>query len=300
MLSCTGAGRCVFGQSKGSGTVPEVVPSKTETASVDVEPKPEKRKGGRQKGPVKVGELSAAEQNRMQMQMMGADFHSKGGVGYRKSWEFRSGVTKLYPPYYDGWENARGDKELFEYYAKKGEPGYALSSIIYSDRYVKQTGSEFINYFILIWVPQTYAFSLFTPRSFGKFKETVREGILEARKDYADRDKFESFQDYIAFKFGRDDEMENFADGYWIEANEGEEHLTYFYTSEFIGTNRKRKEAFKRPLIGTATYLLVRDKLIKLDVVKEYVRQDDIPILLEFTANIREDMRTVNRFGESD
>ncbi len=261
---------------------------------------PAKANDQKRKGPLVLEDLPPEERRRMQMQMLGVDFHSKGGVGYRKSWEFRSGVTKLYPPYYDGWEDGRGVKGLYEDYAGKGEPGYTLSRIIYNDRFYEQTGSEFINFFALFWVPEAYAFSLFTPQSFEKVKTTIRERIIEARKDYADRDKFESFQDYIAFKFGNDFEMEGFMDGYWIEANDGPEHLTYFYTSEFVGYKRKRKEAFKVPLIATATYMIVRNKMVKMDVVREYVNQDDIPILLEFTSKLHGDMKTVNRYGESD
>jgi hypothetical protein len=236
----------------------------------------------------------------MEMQTMGVDFHSKGGVGYRKSWEFRSGVTKLYPPYYDGWEDGREMKGLYEDYAGKGEPGYTLSRIIYNDRFLQQTGSEFVNFFSLFWVPEAYAFSLFTPRSFEKVKNTIRERIIEARKEYAEREKFDSFEDYIAFKFGNDFEMEGFVDGYWIEANDGPEHLTYFYTSEFVGYRRKKKEAYKTPLIATATYMIVRNKMVKMDVVREYVGRDDIPVLLEFTSKLHADMNVVNRYGESD
>lgn len=263
--------------------------------STQAEPKKQKRRNQ-----LTLEELPPEERRRMEMQMMGVDFHIKGGVGYRKSWEFRSGVTKLYPPYYDGWEDGRERKGLYEDYAGKGEPGYTLSRIIYNDRFRQQTGSEFVNFFSLFWVPEAYAFSLFTPRSFEKVKNTIRERIIEARKEYADRDKFDSFEDYIAFKFGNDFEMEGFVDGYWIEANEGPEHLTYFYTSEFVGYRRKKKEAYKTPLIATATYMIVKNKMVKMDVVREYVGQDDIPILLEFTSKLHGDMKVVNRYGESD
>jgi hypothetical protein len=260
----------------------------------------EESKRQKRRNQLTLEELPPEERRRMEMQMMGVDFHSKGGVGYRKSWEFRSGVTKLYPPYYDGWEDGRERKGLYEDYAGKGEPGYTLSRVIYNDRFRQQTGSEFVNFFSLFWVPEAYAFSLFTPRSFEKVKNTIRERIIEARKEYADRDKFDSFEDYIAFKFGNDFEMEGFADGYWIEANEGPEHLTYFYTSEFVGYRRKKKEAYKTPLIATATYMIVKNKMVKMDVVREYVGQDDIPILLEFTSKLHGDMKVVNRYGESD
>lgn len=300
LASYMGSFDLAFGQSqKEDGTpVEEISGEMVESEGESGEPV--KANNSKRRGQLALEELLPEERRRMEMQMMGVDFHSKDGVGYRKSWEFRSGVTKLYPPYYDGWADGREMKGLYEDYAGKGEKGYTLSRIIYNDRFLEQTGSEFVNFFSLFWIPETYAFSLFTPRSFEKIKDTIREGIIEARKEYAERDKFESFQDYIAFKFGNDFEMEGFVDGYWIEANDGPEHLTYFYTSEFVGYRRKKKEAYKIPLVATATYMIVKNKMVKMDVVREYVSQDDIPILLEFTSKLHGDMKVVNRYGESD
>ncbi len=244
-------------------------------------------------------DLTPEQQLQMYIQQGDTDIFMKGGVVYRKSWAFRTGVTQLYPPLYDGWKNGKDVKGLYEDYADEGEPGYTLSSITYNDRFYQQTGAEFVNFFSLVWVPEAYAFSVFTNRSFETFKDTLRQRIIDARKQYADRDRFETFQDYIAFKFGRDDEMENFVDRYWIEANEGSGHLTYFYTSEFSGIKGKKNEAFTRPLIATATYMIVRNKLLRMDVVKEYDGQDEISILLEFTDKIRRDMIAVNLPGES-
>ncbi len=285
---------------KEAGTPNGAPPEGAAVGADSTAPDSKKAKERKQRGRLALEELPQEERRRLEMQMLGVDFHSKDGVGYRKSWEFRSGVTKLYPPYYDGWENGRDVKGFYEDYAGKGEPGHTLSGIIYNRSFYEQTGSEFINFFALFWVPERHAFSLFTPRSFETVKSSIRERIVEARKDYADRDKFETFEDYIAFKFGNDSDMEEFVDGYWIEANEGPEHLTYFYTSEFVGYNRKRKEAYKSPLIATATYMVVKNKLVKMDVVREYVSQEDIPILLDFTSNVRLDMKVVNRYGESD
>ncbi len=300
LVFCLGSAGHVFSQTEEGPAESEDQSPEESVENTNDGGEPSNVKDRKRRGPIRLEQLPPEERRRMQMQMRGVDFHSKDGVGYRKSWEFRSGVTKLYPPYYDGWEDGRGVKGLYEDYVGKGEPGYTLSRIIYNDRFYEQTGSEFINFFSLFWVPEAYAFSLFTPRSFEKVKTTIRERIIEARKDYADRDKFESFQDYIAFKFGNDFEMEGFVDGYWIEANDGPEHLTYFYTSEFVGYKRKRKEAYKVPLIATATYMIVRNKMVKMDVVREYVNQEDIPILLEFTSKLHGDMKTVNRYGESD
>ncbi len=289
-----------FGQATDEGSAKSDEASEDRLNAILKKSSQEETSRQNRKRQITLEELPPEERRRMEMQMMGVDFHSKDGVGYRKSWEFRSGVTKLYPPYYDGWKDGRERKGLYEDYVGKGEQGYTLSRIIYNDRFLEQTGSEFVNFFSLFWVPDAYAFSLFTPRSFEKVKNTIREKIIEARKEYADRDKFDSFEDYIAFKFGNDFEMEGFVDGYWIEANDGPEHITYFYTSEFIGYRRKQKEAYKIPLIATATYMIVKNKMVKMDVVREYVGQDEIPILLEFTSKLHGDMKVVNRSGESD
>ena len=40
--------------------------------------------------------------------------------------------------------------------------------------------------------------------------------------------------------------------------------------------------------------------MVKMDVVREYVGRDDIPILLEFTSKLHADMKVVNRYGKSN
>ena len=257
----------------------------------------------RRSSKVALEELSPTERIRIQRQMGDVDLYGKDGVAYRKSWGFRSGVTQLYPPFYEGWANgydAKGHdvKGLFEKLAEDGEPGYTLSSVSFNERYYRQTGREFINFYALVWVPEQYAFTLFQENSFQPIKDNLRETIVKARKGYAKRGQFETFQDYVAFKFGRDEEIENFVDGFWVEANESAEHLTYFYTPEFL-VERKR-QAFVRPLIATATFLIVRNKLLRLDIIRSYDSPEDIPSLLEFTKGLREDMKIVNRYGESD
>ncbi len=270
-----------------------------EELQVELPPaQPQRQRRGRQR--TRLEDLPPDERILRQIQMGDADLFLKNGVAIRKSWSFRSGVTELYPPYYDGWRNGKTVKGLYENYLDQGEPGYTLSSVVYNERYFKQTGGEFVNYYSLVWVPEAYAFSLYTPSSFNKFKETVRGRIHEARLQYAERDRFETFQDYMAFKFGRDEEMENFVDGYWIEAMDSDEHLTFFFTSEFTEIRgRKKKVAFVRPLIATATYMVIRNKLLRLDVVKEFDGQDDIPALLDFTDTLRRDMKRANRPGET-
>lgn len=240
-----------------------------------------------------------APKKAIRIPLEGDDRFTKNGVEYRKQWGFKAGVARLYPPFYSGWENGMEVKGLYEEYAAKGEVGYTLSSIFYNQRYFKNTGSEFVNNFVLLWVPERYAFSVVDEGAFEAFKNSIKENIIEARKQYADRDKFESFDDYIAFKFGRDEEMEDFVDGYWIVADENDYRLTYFYTSEFIGTEKRSKQAFKRPLIATTSYMLVRNKVLKMDIVKEFDGRDDIPILLQFTANLHRDLELVNRYEPS-
>ncbi len=257
---------------------------------------PPKRRRGRSS--TSLRDLTPIDRLRYQRESGDLDLYFKDGVAYRDSLGFKSGVTQLYPPFYEGWSDGRKVKGLYEEFVKDGDPGFTLSSVVYNDRYYRETGKEFVNYFVLYWVPEQYAFTLFQPNSFQPFKDHVRDEIVKARKNYAQRDQFDTFQDYVAFKFGRDDEIENFVDGFWIEANEGDEHLTYFYTSEFL-VERKR-QAYKRPLIATTSFIIVRGKLLKVDIVKAYDSPEDIPILLEVTDGLREDMKIVNRHGESN
>ena len=289
------AGICpVWARELGSSESLEEMSERLETETDPERASSKKRR--RSRSPME--DMMPIDRLRAQRQMGDIDLYFKDGVAYRDSLGFKSGVIQLYPPFYEGWANGRKVKGLYEDFVKDGEPGFTLSSVIYNERYYRETGKEFVNYFILYWVPEQYAFTLFQPNSFGPVKDRVREAIVKARKNYARRDQFDTFQDYVAFKFGRDDEIANFVDGFWIEANEGDYHLTYFYTSEFL-VERKR-QAFVRPLIATTSFILVRGKLLKVDIVKAYDSPEDIPRLLEFTEGVRDDMKTVNRHGESN
>ncbi|HCR30949.1 MAG TPA: hypothetical protein DIV79_13130 [Opitutae bacterium] len=279
-----------IGQSADSADQPLDVSGQTENGSQERVPEEPKAQDRQKKLEPKKA---------IRIPLEGDDRFTKNGVEYRKQWGFKAGVARLYPPLYSGWENGLEVKGLYEEYAAKGEAGYTLSSIFYNQRYFEETGSEFVNNFVLLWVPERYAFSVFNEVNFEAFKNTIKENIIEARKQYADREKFESFDDYIAFKFGRDEEMEDFVDGYWIVAEENDFRLTYFYTSEFIGSEKRSKQAFKRPLIATTSYMLVRNKVLKMGIVKEFDGRDDIPILLQFTANLHRDLELVNRYEPS-
>ena len=280
----------LIGQSGEPVDEPVEIDSQAESGGQEEDPdKPKKQERQKKSEPRKA----------IRIPLEGDDRFTKNGVEYRKQWGFKAGVTRLYPPLYSGWDNGTKVKGLYEEYAAKGEAGYTLSSIFYNQRYFKETGSEFVNNFVLLWVPERYAFSVFNENNFEAFKNSIKENIIDARKEYADREKFESFDDYIAFKFGRDEEMEDFVDGYWIVADENDYRLTYFYTSEFVGSDNRDKQAFKRPLIATTSYMLVRNKVLKMDIVKEFDGRDDIPILLQFTANLHRDLELVNRYEPS-
>lgn len=283
------------------GQAAEDATSKSGESQVEAKPsseieKPERKK--KESRRVRVSELTQEERIRYQRQMGDVDLYSKDGIPFRKSWGFKSGVTQLYPPFYDGWVDGKRVKGLYDEFAQDGDPGFTLASVSFNEPFYKATGKEFVNFFALIWVPEEYAYSLFQPSSFAKVKDGIHSKIIAGRKQYADREQFDTFEDYIAFKFGRDEDMENFVDGYWLVANESSEHLTYFYTSEFLV--ERRKQAFKRPLIATTTYMVMRNKLLRLDVAKEYSVPEDIQQLLEFTNGFREDMKVVNRYGETD
>ena len=45
--------------------------------------------------------------------------------------------------------------------------------------------------------------------------------------------------------------------------------------------------------------MLVRNKVLKMDVVKEFDGRDDIQILLQFTANLHRDLELINRYEPS-
>ncbi len=236
--------------------------------------------------------LSKEEQLEWEKKLLGNDLKHRGDVAYLQQWSFKSGVTRLNTPYYDGWINLIRQKGAIEDFSEGGDPNDLLAGVLVNKNYVEASGSDFINFYSLVWVPQDYAFSLFSQSNFDNYKSALREYMIDQRKLLANRDDFESFDDYIRFKFGRDEEMESFADGYMIEASESDGHLTYFFT--FEARRKDKKQEFVSSMVGTLSYFLVRNKLIKVETRMEYNSIDDISRILEFSDRFREDFVLVN------
>ncbi len=248
-----------------------------------VEPEKKKRRASR---------LSREEQLEFERKLLGNGLKSRDGTAFRDEWSFKSGVTNLNTPYYDGWVNLIRQKGAFEDFSEGTDPNDLLVGILVNRNYVEATDSDYINFYSLVWVPQDFAYSLFSQRNFDAYKTALREQMVVQRKVIANRDDFETFEDYVRFKFGRDEEMESFADGYMIEASESDDHLTYFFT--FEATRQGKKDQVVASMVGTLSHFLVRDKLIKLETRMEYNSIDDVSRVLEFSDRFRQDFVKVN------
>jgi len=272
-----------------SSSVENVSPeeSVSDEAGLPVE-KPRKRDQA-----LTIDQLTPRE--RRELDRMNAD---QGPVLYRENtpyirdWSYRSGVLELNVPAYDGWLNVTKKKDLYLSFSAQGVPGQTLSGVYVNNRYIRSIQSRYINFYVLNWVPERYAYKRFTSETFAPIKERLQEELVALRETTVEREDFRNFEDYLNFKFGKDEEVEEFVDGRMIKAVEGGDFLTYFLTSEFLIEDEQ--SMLIEPMVGTTTFGLVRGKLIRFDVRMAYKSRDDVARVLEFTQDYFDDMKRVN------
>lgn len=243
----------------------------------------------------RLADMSRDEIAQVRSKLMEQDLRYKDGVPYKTSWAIDSGVIELNIPAYEGWVNRTLDPKVYSEFESQGRPGEKLAAVLINKDYVEQTGSPYVNYFCLIWKPSN-PYLIYGEGSFAQTKEEIKEVKIERRREVAERQDFETFDDYVNFKFGKDDLMENFADDYQMLATEDERHMTYFYTSEFIAVTDEGIK-LREPMVGTDTVALVRNKLLRFEIRKFYEGTDDVNEIIRFTETFINGMRIVNGEG---
>lgn len=219
----------------------------------------------------------------------------RNGVTYYDEWTIRAGALKLRVPAYYGWEGVSENSDFYRSQAHGGVPGEHLALPITNQDFIRASRSKYINNFGLIWVPQEYAFSSLAPTNFTTIKDKLKADIVAERELRLDRDDFWEYGDYIAFKKGQDDSVNEFLDGYWMRAIDEPELVTYFATSSFVF--QTTREEIRQPMIMTMTYALVHGKLLRFDFKRLYLSDEDSVQLIEFTRRFVEDMRRLNDLG---
>lgn len=272
----------VFGQnsaSTGSGSVEQL----------EGEPTASKKKK-RAKKKVKEEDLPSLKE--VKSGLVGLE-RKRNGITFYEYSSFKIGVTELDVPGYDGWVDLASNEKVRPLFADKGKAGERLESILVLKPDKKRaTVADISKFYSLIWVPEAYEFKLFSPSSFNRLKQEIREKILVERKTTANRDDFESFDDYINYKFGADDQLTEVKDGVLIEIASKDELMSHFYTSTLrIGSGKSFEEHRQ---VTTTTLALVRDKLVRIEFHKIYYSDDDITLLLDIGEQFVEDFRRVN------
>ncbi|MBC2606533.1 hypothetical protein [Pelagicoccus albus] len=218
------------------------------------------------------------------------------GIPYYDEWTIRAGALKLRVPAYPGWEAVKAGTEFYYSQASNGKPGEHLALPIMNSDFVRGTRSKYVNNFGLVWVPQEHAFTSMTPERFAVVKDTLKSQLVEDRKMRVEREDFWEFEDYLAFKKGNDESVEESLNGYWFRANEEEDIITYFAISEFVF--QTPREELRQPMIETMSYALVRGKLLRIDFKRLFLSDEDVSQLLNFTRTFIQDMRAVNGISE--
>lgn len=220
----------------------------------------------------------------------------RNGVAYYDEWTIRAGALKLRVPAYYGWEGVSETSDFYRSQAHAGVPGEHLALPIANQDFVRSSRSKYVNNFGLIWVPQEHAFSSLAPANFALIKEKLKADIVAERELRLARDDFWEYADYVAFKKGQDDRVEEFLDGYWMRAIDEPELVTYFATSSFVF--QTYREEIRQPMIMTMTYALVHGKLLRFDFKRLHLSDEDAVQLIAFSRRFVEDMRRVNGLGE--
>ena len=278
----------IYGQSDESD-IDAAMEAAAEAALARVEADAEKRGVSERRG-------SSGMRVRGRSQVGTAGLIYRSGVPYYDEWTFRAGAMKLRVPAYLGWQAIKPSSDFYREQAKTGRPGELLALPIMFSDFVRATRSKYVNYFGLLWVPQEYAFKSLVDANFEVFKEDLQSEIVADRKRLVERDDFWDFDDYLAFKKGRDEDLDESLQGYWLKALDQPDLVTYFATSEFV--YESRRGVVRQPMIQTKTYALVRGKLLRFDFKRLYLSNEDAVELIKFTQNFVEDMRAVNGLSE--
>lgn len=220
----------------------------------------------------------------------------RSGVAYFDEWMLRAGAMKLRVPAYQGWQAVKPNSDFYLAQSKTGRPGELLVLPIVNSDFVRSTRSKYVNGFGLLWVPQEFAFKSLVEANFLEFKNGLQAEIVADRKQKIDREDFWDFDDYLAFKKGRDEDVEESLDGYWLKALDQPDLITYFATSEFVFESSRG--LVRQPMIQTMSYALVRGKLLRFDFKRLHLSDEDAVELIRFTQRFIDDMRVVNGLSE--
>ncbi|MBK1876935.1 hypothetical protein [Pelagicoccus mobilis] len=220
----------------------------------------------------------------------------RSGVPYFEEWTIRAGAMKLRVPAYLGWQAVKPNSDFYLAQSKTGRQGELLVLPLMFSDFVRATRSKYVNYFGLLWVPQETAFQSLGNSSFAGFKAELQNDMVVDRKRLVGRDDFWDFEDYMAFRKGRDEDLEESLDGYWLKALDEPDLVSYFATSEFVFVSSRGEQ--RQPMIQTMTYALVRGKLLRFDFKRLHFSDEDAVELIKFTKDFVEDMRIVNGLSE--
>ncbi len=220
----------------------------------------------------------------------------RNGVAYFEDLTIRVGARRLRLPAYGGWEAVRPDSKFFALQVEAHPPEHQLVSVLVNRVFAKQTDSKFVNHLILVSVPQEQAFLEMTLGSFAAFKEKVQKRVVDQRKLLVKREDFRDFEDYLNFKFGQDEKVEEFVDGFMVRAEDRPDLVVYFATSEFLFKNSRTE--IRQPMISTLTFALVHGKLLRIDTKRIFISDEDVVRLISDSIQFVRDMRSLNDLSE--
>lgn len=217
----------------------------------------------------------------------------RNGVPYYEGWKVQAGVTLLKLPAYPYWESVKAGTDFFRVQSAVGVKGDHLEFAMLDRGFMRAVRTRYVSNFTLVWVPQEHAFKQMTLATFSNFKEKLQAEAVAERKLKVKRSDFEDFEDYLNFKFGHDEKVASFVDGFMIRALEAENLVMYFATSEFIFEGKRGRKVVD-PMIMTVTYALVNSKLIRVDMKRLFQDAEDVAVLVAFSEQYVNDMRRLN------
>lgn len=230
---------------------------------------------------------------KIQSQLVGRDIYERDGIFFHKEWSFKVGVTQLNVPAAKGWANALQFKDADKDYKKFLKLGDRLEgAFVPADSIRTRRLENFGDFIIIVSVPSSYEYAKYNQSSFEKLKETLKEELAEERKDLAEREHFENFDDYVRYRYGDDEDLDTFVDGYRILAVEDDNSISYYFNTHLRVADRK-STLLKNQSV-TTSIILVRGKLIKVDIRMTIYDGDTYSRLISFTRQYIDWMGLVN------
>ncbi|MCH6256000.1 hypothetical protein MLD52_05535 [Puniceicoccaceae bacterium K14] len=229
----------------------------------------------------------------VESQLVGEDIYERDGVYFHKEWSFKVGVTQVHVPAPKGLVSGlqfKGGYESFSDFTKDGDR--LVGALISHDSLNSKKSESYGDFIVVISVPELYEYRKYDSVSFEKLKESLKTDVAQERKELAEREHFETFEDYQKYKYESDENLDTFVDGYRVLAAEAEDYIMYFFKTN-LRVKSKDVDIMKDQSV-TTTIANIRGKIVKVDVRITTADDETDTLLLNYSQQFIDWMKRAN------